>query len=49
MFARSSRKATLGKLNWPETPFNEVLETAFKGRVIDSEDHPIVRRLRGLE
>jgi hypothetical protein len=33
---------------WPDKPFNELLEIAFRGRVIDSEDHPVVRRLRGL-
>ena len=33
---------------WPDKPFEELLEIAFKGRVIDSPDHPVVRRLRGL-
>jgi hypothetical protein len=27
---------------------NELLEIAFRGRVIDNEDHPVVKRLRGL-
>jgi hypothetical protein len=31
---------------WPEMSPNDVLELAFKGRVIDTPDHPIVRRLR---
>ena len=33
---------------WPDKSFEELLEIAFKDRVIDSPDHPVVRRLRGL-
>jgi hypothetical protein len=33
---------------WPGQPLRELLEIAFKGRIIDHEDHPLVRRLRGL-
>jgi hypothetical protein len=39
-----------GDLEEPEfldKPFNELLEMAFKDRVIDSSDHPICRKLRG--
>ena len=33
---------------WPEKTMTELLELAFKdGKIIDSEDHPIVRLLRG--
>jgi hypothetical protein len=32
---------------WPTTPFNELLKVAFKGRVIDTLDHPVLKRLRG--
>lgn len=32
---------------WPTTPFNELLEVAFKDRVIDSEDHPVFNKLLG--
>ena len=32
---------------WPEKSLEELLEIAFKGRVIDSLDHPVLRRLRG--
>jgi hypothetical protein len=38
----------LSEPEWPGKPLNELLEIAFRGRVIESEDHPIVRRLRGL-
>jgi hypothetical protein len=45
--------AAEGKLPEPEWPmdksFNELLEVAFDGRVITSEDHPLVRKLRGQE
>jgi hypothetical protein len=33
---------------WPELTFNELLKIAFRDRVIDSIDHPVVKRLRGL-
>ncbi len=32
---------------WPEKSLQELLEIAFKGRVIDDMDHPVLRRLRG--
>jgi hypothetical protein len=32
---------------WPDKQPNELLEIAFRGRIIDSEDHPLVRRIRG--
>jgi hypothetical protein len=32
---------------WPDRPFRELLDIAFRGRIIDSSDHPLVRRLRG--
>jgi hypothetical protein len=32
---------------FPEKPLNELLEIAFRGRVIDSAEHPICRKLRG--
>lgn len=33
---------------WPEKSFQELLELAFAQRVIGDSDHPLVRRLRGL-
>jgi hypothetical protein len=33
---------------WPDTAFPEVLRIAFRDRIIDSEDHVVIRRLRGL-
>jgi hypothetical protein len=32
---------------FPDLPMRDLLELAFKGFVIDSLDHPVVRRLRG--
>ena len=33
---------------WPDKTFNELLKTGFDGKVSDNEDHPYVRRLRGI-
>jgi hypothetical protein len=33
---------------WPELSFKEILRIAFKGRIIQSLDHPVIKRLRGL-
>jgi hypothetical protein len=32
---------------WPDKPFRELLEIGFKGRVIQGQEHPVIRRLRG--
>ncbi|MBP7827972.1 MAG: hypothetical protein KA236_15660 [Verrucomicrobia bacterium] len=34
--------------NWPELSFAEIVRIAFKGRVIETLDHPVIRQLRGL-
>jgi hypothetical protein len=34
---------------WPDQTFTELLNLAFKGNVINSKDHPVFRRLFGLE
>jgi len=33
---------------WPEKTLQQLFEIAFRDRVIGSEDHPVVRKLRGL-
>jgi hypothetical protein len=33
---------------WPDISFNELITIAFKGRIIDSPDHPVLKRLKGL-
>ncbi len=40
--------ADLPDPEWPDKTLSELLEVAFQGRIIDSIDHPIVKRLRGL-
>jgi hypothetical protein len=32
---------------WPDLPFRDLLKLAFKNYVIDTPDHPVLRRLRG--
>lgn len=32
---------------WPEEEFSEILRIAFKGALVDSMDHPTLKRLRG--
>ena len=36
-----------GEPVWPQKSFAELLEIAFRGRIIASTDHPVVRRLSG--
>ena len=39
---------TIPDPQWPEKTFQELLEIAFKdGKLIDSEDHPVVQQLNG--
>jgi hypothetical protein len=33
---------------WPDISFSEILRLAFRERVIDRLDHPVLKRLRGL-
>lgn len=33
--------------NWPDLPFAEILKIAFRDHIVDREDHPLVKRLRG--
>jgi hypothetical protein len=39
--------ATLPEPEWPTHTPEEILRIAFRGHMIDREDHPVVRRLRG--
>ena len=32
---------------WPDLPFAEILKIAFRDRIVDTADHPVVQRLRG--
>ena len=33
--------------DWPATPLSVILRTAFRGKFIDSPDHPVLKKLRG--
>jgi hypothetical protein len=33
---------------WPEATYQDLIRLAFRDRVIDSLDHPVIKRLRGL-
>ena len=33
---------------WPEFSFQEILKIAFRDRVVDRDDHPLVQRLQGI-
>ena len=33
---------------WPEATFEQLVRTAFKGKLIDTMDHPVLRNLRGV-
>src|SRR5262249_47984652 len=32
---------------WPDLPFMEMLRIAFRDRLVDNADHPVLKRLRG--
>jgi hypothetical protein len=40
-------KAELDGPIWPELSLAEILEIAFEGRIIETNDHPILKALRG--
>jgi hypothetical protein len=33
---------------WPDKPLEEMMQIAFRDRIVDSENHPVIRKLRGL-
>jgi len=39
--------AAFGEPTWPTMPFEDILAVAFRDRVIDRPDHPVVKRIRG--
>jgi hypothetical protein len=40
-------EGTLPDPVWPDLTLSEILAIAFKDRIIDHADHPVLRRLRG--
>jgi hypothetical protein len=45
---RIELSAMTAEPRWPTATFQEIVEIAFAGRLIDSVDHVVVKRLRGL-
>ena len=43
----STATANLPDPEWPDVPFKQLLQVAFKDRYIDTLDHPVLQRLRG--
>ena len=41
-------EGNLAEPQWPNKTINEYLSIAFRDSIIDSEDHPIIRQLRGF-
>jgi hypothetical protein len=37
---------TISEPAWPDLTFEQILRTAFRGKIIDSPDHPVLRKLR---
>ena len=38
----------LSEAVWPKYTMGEMLKAAFAGRIIESQEHPVLLRLRGL-
>jgi hypothetical protein len=41
-------QSTIAEPVWPEVTFQELIKLAFRDRLIDTIDHPVIKRLRGL-
>jgi hypothetical protein len=44
----SEALADLPEPEWPTISFQEILQVAFRGRIVDRADHDLIRRLQGL-
>ncbi len=42
-------RGTFPEPEWPDLPFDQILKIAFDKYYIDSLDHPVVKKLRGIE
>jgi hypothetical protein len=45
---REATSPTLGEPVWPNLSYQELIRLAFRDHLIDSLDHPVIKRLRGL-
>jgi hypothetical protein len=41
-------EASIPDPEWPDVPFQELLRIGFRDRLIDRLDHPVIKRLRGM-
>ena len=48
MYRLYEAEGQLPEPRWPTTPFGQLLSLAFRNRIIDTEDHPILKAQRGL-
>jgi hypothetical protein len=39
---------TLSDPQWPDKSIEDILNVAFRGRVIENAEHPVIKRLQGL-
>jgi hypothetical protein len=44
----SEASGELPEPSWPEFSFQEILKIAFRDRLVDRPDHPLVQRLQGI-
>ena len=47
-YEMSEAAATIPDPVWPELSYQELLRVAFRDRLVDRLDHPVIKRLRGL-
>jgi len=47
MYRIMAAKADFGEPAWPDMSFHEILEIAFKDRIITDYNHPLLKQLRG--
>jgi hypothetical protein len=40
--------SSIAEPEWPDMPFMEMLRIAFRDRLVDHADHPVLKRLRGV-
>ena len=47
-YETTAAESLIPEPEWPQQSFQELLRIAFKDRLVDRLDHPLVKRLRGL-
>jgi hypothetical protein len=44
----SEAQGTIAEPVWPEHSFQQLVKIAFRDRIVDRVDHPLIKKLRGL-